>query len=141
MNTRKTKTPVEIANDFVTDSIDTAKAAFSGDTGAAKESLDAINQSAKVYQARFADLQAKGMDIVEANTKAVLSFWREATAVKSPEALFALQQDFVKAQSETALKQFQEINSVTVALVREAAAPVQEGFSKTFAGFPFTKAA
>ena len=113
----------------------------SGDTGVAKESIDAINQSAKVYQARFADLQAKGMDIVEANTKAVLAFWREATAVKTPEALFALQQDFLKAQSEAAMKQFQEMNSVTVALVRDAAAPVQEGLPKSFRGFTFPKAA
>lgn len=140
MNARKTKTPVEIASDFVADSIDTAKAAFGGDNGVAKESLDAINQSAKAYQARFADLQAKSMDIAEANTKAVFAFWRNATAVKTPEALFALQQDFFKAQSEVAMKQFQELNGAATALVREAAAPVQEGFSK-LPGFVFPKAA
>jgi hypothetical protein len=61
--------------------------------------------------------------------------------VKSPEALFALQQGFFKAQSEVAVKQFQELNDVATALVREAAAPVQEGFKKSFAGFPFPKAA
>ena len=87
MNARKTKTPVELASDFVADSIDTAKAAFSADSGVAKESLDAINLSAKAYQARLADLQAKGMDIAESNTKAVLAFWRNAVAAKSPEAL------------------------------------------------------
>lgn len=140
MNARKTKTPVELASDFVADSIDTAKAAFSGETGVAKESLDAINQSAKAYQARFADLQAKGMDIAEANAKAVFAFWRSATAAKTPEALFAVQQDFFKAQSEAAMKQFQELNSVTSAMVREAAAPVQEGFSK-FTNLTFPKAA
>lgn len=140
MNARKTKTPVELASDFVADSIDTAKAAFSGDNTVAKESLDVINQSAKACQARLADLQAKGMDIAEANAKAVFAFWRNATAVKTPEALFALQQDFFKAQSEAAMKQFQELNSVTTALVREAAAPVQEGFSK-LPGFAFPKAA
>jgi hypothetical protein len=103
--------------------------------------MEALNASAKVYQTRFAELQAKGMEIMEANTKAVLGFWRDASAVKSPEALFSLQQDFMKAQSEAALKQFQDLNDVTVALVREASAPVQEGFKKSFAGFSFPKAA
>jgi len=141
MTTRKTKSPVELATDFVTDSIDTAKAAFGGETGPAKEGVEALSASAKVYQTHLADLQAKGLAIFETNTKAVLGFWRDAAAVKSPEALFALQQNFFKAQSETAVKQFQELNDATVALVKEAAAPVQEGFKKSLAGFSFPKAA
>lgn len=141
MNTRKTKTPVELATDFVADSLDTAKAAFSGDAGPAKESVEALSASAKVYQTRMADIQAKGLAIFESNTKALLGFWRDAAAVKSPEALFALQQNFFKSQSEVAVKQFQELNDATVALVREAAAPVQEGFKKSLSGFNFPKAA
>ncbi len=139
--TRKTKTPVELATDFVTDSMETAKAAFGGEAGSAKEGFEAFNTSTKVYQARFADLQAKGAEMFEANTKAVLGFWKDAAAVKSPEALFALQQGFFKSQSEVAVKQFQELNDVATALVREAAAPVQDGFKKSFAAFPFPKAA
>jgi hypothetical protein len=135
MSTRKTKTPVELASDFVADTLDTAKATFSTDNGVAKESFEALNQSAKVYQARIADLHAKSLEIAESNSKAFFSFWREATAVKSPDALFNLQQDFYKAQSEAAMKQFQDLNSATVALVREASAPVQSGLSKAFAGF------
>lgn len=132
---KKTKTPVELASDFVSDTLDTANAAFANESDVAKEGFEALNQSAKVYQARFSDLQAKGMDIAETNAKAFFAFWRNATSAKSPEALFSLQQDFVKAQSETALKQFQDLNSVTVALVREASAHVQAGLSKAFAGF------
>ena len=139
--TRKTKTPVEIATEFVTDSIDSAKAAFGGEAGPAKESVEALNASAKQCQARIADLQSKGMAMLEANTKAVLGFWRDAAAVKTPDALFSLQQDFFKAQSEVALKQFQELNDATVALVREASAPVQDGLKKGFSAFPFAKAA
>jgi hypothetical protein len=135
MSNRKTKTPVELASDFVSDTIDSAKAAFTPDSDAAKESIEALNQSAKVYQARFAELQTKGMDIAEANTKAFFAFWRDATTAKSPEALFTLQQDFVKAQSEATLKQLQDLNAVTVALVREAAAPVQAGFNKVLNGY------
>ncbi len=135
MNTRKTKTPVELASDFVTDTIDTANATLSGESDVAKQGFEALNLSAKYYQARFADLQAKGLEIAEANTKAIFAFWREATSVKTPDALFALQQDFVKAQSEVSLKQFQDINTVTVAMVRETTAPVQSGLSKAFAGF------
>jgi hypothetical protein len=131
---KKTKTPVELASDFVSDTLDTAKAAFSSESDVAKEGLEALNLSAKVYQSRFAELQAKGMEIAETNAKAIFAFWREATTVKSHEALFTLQQDFMKAQSENAFKQFQDLNTVTVALVREASAPVQAGFSKAFAG-------
>lgn len=141
MNTRKTKTPVELATDFVTDSIDTAKATFSGETGPAKESVEALSASAKLYQERLAALQAKSLSYFEANTKAVLDFWREAATAKSPEALFALQQGFFKSQSEVAVKQFQDLNDATVALVRDAAAPVQDGLKKSFAAFPFAKAA
>ena len=83
--TRKTKTPVELATDFVTDSMETAKAAFGGEAGSAKEGFEAFNTSTKVYQARFADLQAKGAEMFEANTKAVLGFWKDAAAVKSHE--------------------------------------------------------
>jgi len=132
---KKTKTPVELASDFVSDTLETATAAFSSESDVAKEGLEALNLSAKVYQARISDFQAKGMDIAETNTKAFFAFWRDATSAKSPEALFALQQDFVKAQSETALKQIQDLNSFTVALVREASAPVQAGLTKAFAGF------
>ena len=112
MNARKTKTPVELATEFVTDSIDTAKATFGGEAGPAKESVEALSASAKVYQERLADLQAKSLSYFEANTKAVLGFWREAASVKSPEALFALQQGFFKSQSEVALKQFQDLNEL-----------------------------
>ena len=139
--TRKTKSPVELATDFVTGSIDSAQAAFGGEAGPAKESVEALTASAKQCQARLADLHSKGMAFLETNTKAVMGFWRDAAAVKSPEALFTLQQDFFKAQSEVAVKQFQELNDVTSAFVREAAAPVQEGFTKSFAAFPFPKAA
>ena len=133
--TKKTKSPVELASDFVADSLDTAKAAFSSGSDVAKEGFEALNQSAKVYQARVADLTAKSVDIAETNTKALFSFWRDAASVKSADALFALQQDFVRAQSETALKQFQDINTVTVALVRDASAPMQAGLNKAFASF------
>jgi hypothetical protein len=131
---KKTKSPVELASDFVADSLDTAKAAFSTETDVAKEGFEALNQSAKLYQARFADLTAKSVDIAETNTKAFFSFWRDVSAVKSADALFALQQDYVKAQSEAAMKHFQDINTVTVALVREASAPMQAGLNKAFAG-------
>jgi hypothetical protein len=141
MNARKTKTPVELATEFVTDSIDTAKATFAGEAGPAKESVEALSASAKVCQDRLADIQAKSISFFEANTKAVLGFWREAANVKSPEALFALQQGFFKSQSEVALKQFQDLNDATVALVRDASAPVQDGLKKSFAAFPFPKAA
>ncbi len=141
MSNRKAKTPVELASDFVTESLDSAKAAFAGEnSAAAKDGIEAINKSAKAYQARFSDLQTKGMEFAEANANAVLAFWREASAVKSPEALIALQQNFFKAQSQAVVEQIHELNSVGVALVRDVAAPVQESLSK-FPGFAVNKAA
>lgn len=139
--TRKTKSPVELATDFVTGSIDSAQAAFGGEAGPAKESVEALTASAKQCQARLADLHSKGMAFLKTNTKAVMGFWRDAAAVKSPEALFTLQQDFFKAQSEVAMKQFQELNDVTSAFVRRSRSPRAGRLHQELRCLPLPKAA
>jgi hypothetical protein len=135
MSNRKTKTPVELATDFVADSIETAKTTFGPESDAARQNFEAISHSAKQVQDGLTGLQAKGVSYAETNAKALFAFWREAVAVKSADALFNLQQDFVKAQSEVAVKQFQDLNSATLAFVKETAAPLQASWNKAFAGF------
>ena len=135
MSTRKTKSPVELASDFVADSIETAKTAFGPESDVARQNFDAMSQSAKQVQEGFTALQSKGVAYAESNAKALFAFWRDAVAVKSPEALFNLQQDFFKNQSEAAVKQFQDLNSATLAFVKDSAAPVQANWNKVFSGF------
>ena len=118
MNTRKSKSPVELASDFVADSIETAKTAFGPESDVARQNFDALSQSAKQVQEGFVSLQSKGVAYAESNAKAVFSFWRDAVSAKSPEALFNLQQDFVKAQTDAAVKQFQDLNSATLSFVK-----------------------
>ncbi len=137
----KSKTPVELATEFVTESLETAKSAFAPDSAAAKEGMEAMNKSASVYQTRFADLQLKGVEYAEANTKAAFAFFREAVATKSPDAFFSLQQAFLKSQSEVLVRQFQDINTLALSVVRDAAAPVQDSMSKAFSAFQPKKAA
>lgn len=136
----KSKTPVELATEFVSESIENAKAAFGGED-VTKEGVEALNKSASFYQSRFADLQLKGMEYAEANTKAAFAFWREAVSAKSPEALFSLQQSFLKSQSEAVARQFKDMNTLTLSLVRDAAVPMQDSMAKAFAPFQPKKAA
>ena len=137
----KTKTPVELATEFVTESIESAKSAFAPDNAVTKDGMEALSKSASVYQTRFADLQLKGVEYAEANAKAAFAFWRDAFAAKSPDALFSLQQAFVKSQSEILVRQFQDINTLAMSLVRDAAQPVQDNMSKAFSAFQPKKAA
>jgi hypothetical protein len=141
MSTRKTKTPVELATDFVTDSIETAKSAFGGEASPGAQGFEAMNKAASAVQARFAEMQMKGVEMAEANAKSVFAFWRDALAVKSPEAFLSLQQNYMKSQAETMMRQAQDLNAMGAALVREVSAPMQDNISKTFAAFQPKQAA
>ena len=138
---RKTKTPAELATDFVADSFETAKSAFGGETAAAQEGFDALNKAASTYQARFSDLQAKSLEIAESNAKATFAFLRDVMTVKSPDAFVSLQQSFFKLQSEAAMSQAQDLNAMTVALMRDVASPLQANVGKAFAAFQPKQAA
>ena len=138
---RKNRTPVERATDFVAESFETAKSAMEGETAAAVESVEALSKATTTYQARLTDLQAKSLEIVESNAKSTFAYFRDVMAVKSPDAFVALQQDFFKAQSETAMSQAQDLNAMTAALFRDVASPLHANLGKAFAAFQPDKAA
>lgn len=129
------------ANDMMSSVIASATSTLQAQPAAAKENLDAMNKAAELAKTRFAELQLKGMDIVETNAKATFALVRDMLAAKTPESVVTLQQDFFKAQQETALRQFQEINSLTLGLMREFAGPVQANFTKSFSQFMPKRAA
>jgi hypothetical protein len=52
--------------------------------------------------------------------------------VKAPTDLFALNQEFAKAQLEAFSKQAAEMSELFVALAKETAKPVQDGLSRTW---------
>lgn len=132
---------VEAANDMVASAIESATTTFSGQPNAAKENLEAMTSAANLAKSRIAELQLKSMEIAETNTKAAFAFARDVLSAKSPETFVTLQQDFFKSQQEAALRQFQEVNSLTLGLFRELAAPVQDGFNKAVAQFTTKQAA
>jgi hypothetical protein len=54
---------------------------------------------------QFVAFNAKAVEFAEDNSKAAFAFAKEAMAAKSPENLWSLQQAFLKAQQETAVRQ------------------------------------
>lgn len=126
---------VEAANGFVSTAIDNVAKTLAAQPAAAKEGMDALNAAASAAKSRFAELQMKGVEIAEVNTKAAFAFVRDAMAVKSPETLVTLQQDFFKAQQDVLMRQFQDVNSLTLAILRDLSAPLQDGLNKSIASF------
>lgn len=126
---------VELATEFVNDAFQKASTTFAAQPGAAKENLEALNAVASKAQAQISEIQLKGVEIAEKQTAAAFNFLRDVVSAKSPETLVSLQQEFVKAQSETVMRHAQELNALAMGFVRELAAPVQDSFNKSFAQF------
>ena len=111
----------------------------------AKHNRDAITdnlkQAAELAQGNATESQAKALDLIEQNTKALFAYVRELSTIRTPEAFWALQQQFITTQSAATLRQSQEVNTYAVGMLREFANPVQSGLNKTFAAWLGPKAA
>ena len=91
--------------------------------------------------ASLADLQAKTLAAAKSNVEAGFAFAQAAFGLKDVSAFFALQQDFVKAQSAAFQVQAKELNELTLTVAKDAVKPVQESFAKSFEQFNKTIAA
>ncbi len=115
--------------------VDQAQAAFDKASELAHSNVQVFDAAASAYKNRFADLQLKAMEIVQANVVAGFGFARKLFAVKEPAEFFSLQQDFAREQAQVLQRQVSELNEISVALAKETVKPVQDGLSKTFADF------
>jgi hypothetical protein len=82
---------------------------------------------------QFVALNAKAVEFAEDNTKAAFAFTREALAAKSPEALWSLQQSFLKSQQEAAVRQTEAFGKFYADWLKQSSAPLADAF-KPFMG-------
>ena len=118
-----------------------AQQAFDKANEMAHSNVQLFDQAATACKARFADLQMKTMEFTQANVNAGFALARKLIATKDPAEFFAAQQDFAREQSQALQSQFAEFNTLSVALAKETAKPVQDSFSKSFGEFGKTFAA
>lgn len=129
------------AKEFVATGFEKVSSLLAAQPDAAKQGFEALSAASKQAQARLTEIQAKGVEAAEHNSKSAFAFVRDALAAKSPETFFSLQQDFFKAQQEVALRQVQEFNGLTMGLLREFMTPMQDSLTKSMAMFDTKKAA
>ena len=115
--------------------VDQAQAAFEKVTELAHSNVQIMDAAASVYKNHLADIQLKAMEFAQLNVNAGFTFARKFLAVKQPAEIFSLQQSFVKEQAEALQRQAAELNELSVTLAKESLKPVQDGMTKSFAGF------
>lgn len=140
MSTKKAKVEMntEIPADvsaFAQKTVDQAQQAFDKANEFAHSNVQLFDQAATACKARFADLQMKAMEFTQANVNAGFALARKLISTKDPAEFFAAQQDFAREQTQALQRQFAEFNTLSVALAKETAKPVQDSFSKSFGEF------
>jgi hypothetical protein len=85
-----------------------------------------INATIEKSQAQIAALNAKAIEFAEENAKSAFTFTRDALAVKTPDALWSLQQTFLKAQQDAGLRQVESLSKFYADWMKEAAAPMTD---------------
>jgi hypothetical protein len=77
-------------------------------------------------KAQLVAANSKAMEFAEENTKAAFAFTRDVLAAKTPEHFFSVQQSYLKAQQEAALRQAEALNKLYADWLKDAAAPVAD---------------
>jgi hypothetical protein len=85
-----------------------------------------FNDTIEKTQAKFLALNTKAVEMAEDNSKAAFAYARDVLAAKTPEAFWAVQQNFFKSQQDVATKQFETMQSFYADWMKEAGAPVED---------------
>ena len=85
-----------------------------------------FNDSFEKSKSQFVALNTKAVEIAEDNTKAAFAFAREALSAKTPEALWSVQQAYLKSQQEAAVKQVEAMNKFYADWMKETSGPMAE---------------
>jgi hypothetical protein len=93
-----------------------------------------FNESFEKSKAKVLALNTKAVEIAEDNTKAAFAFAREALAAKTPEAFWAVQQDYFKKQQDAAFKQAEAVSAIYAEWMKDAAVPNFADAFKPFLG-------
>lgn len=129
-----TELPADVAA-FAQKTVDQAQAAFDKANDLAHSNVQMFDAAFGAYKTRFADFQLKAMELTQLNLNAAFTLARKVLASKDVNEAFALQQDFVKEQMQTAQRQVTELNELAVSLAKDTVKPMQDGLTKGFADF------
>jgi hypothetical protein len=85
-----------------------------------------IDQTFEKAKDQFTALNSKAVEFAEENTKAAFAFTREALNAKTPEALWSVQQAYMKAQQDAMTKQFEAVTTLYSTWFKDMSAPMAD---------------
>jgi hypothetical protein len=87
-----------------------------------------FNETLEKSKSQFLAVNSKAMEYAEENTKAAFAFTREVLTAKTPESFFSLQQSYLKAQQEAAVRQAEALGKLYADWLKETSVPVADAF-------------
>jgi phasin len=97
--------------DFAEKSVEQARKAFEGYTGAAQKAISSFETSTSTFQTGAKDVSAKALGYAEANVNAAFELARKLLHAKDPQEMLTLQAEFVKSQVESIQTQAKELGA------------------------------
>lgn len=94
-----------------------------------------FNDTMEKSKAQVTAFNAKTVEFAEEATKAAFAFTREALNAKTPEALWSVQQNFLKAQQEAAVRQTEAMSKFYADWLKDTSSPMAEAFKPFLAAF------
>ena len=85
-----------------------------------------FNDTFEKSKSQIVALNAKAVEFAEDNTKAAFAFTKEVLSAKTPEAFWSVQQSFIKAQQEAAVKQTEAFSKFYADWLKETSAPMAD---------------
>jgi len=110
--------PNEI-RDFAEKSVDQARKAFEGFTGAAQKAIESVDEKATPFNAGAKDVGVKALSFAETNVKAAFDLAQKLVQAKDPQEVLTLQAEYVKSQLGVIQEQTKELG----AAIQKAAIP------------------
>jgi len=110
--------PSEV-RDFAEKSVEQARKAFEGFSGAAQKAISSLDASAVPFSDGAKDLSIKAFSYADANVKASFDLAQKLVQAKDPQEVLQLQSDFLKSQFESFQEQAKEFG----AFFQKAASP------------------
>jgi len=110
--------PSEV-RDFAEKSVEQARKAFEGFSGAAQKAISSVDASAVPFSEGAKDLSIKALSYAEANVKASFDLAQKLVQAKDAQEVLQLQAEFLKTQFDSFQEQAKEFG----ALFQKAASP------------------
>ena len=118
MNASSYQIPSEV-RDFAEKSVEQARKAFEGFSGAAQKAISSMDASAVPFSEGAKDLSIKALSYAEANVKASFDLAQKLVQAKDAQEVMQLQSEFMKSQFDSFQEQAKEFG----AFFQKAASP------------------